>query len=234
MRGLSDSMLYVITGGSGSGKSEYAERAAVRMFGNLQAGCAESCENDREESCAEHCENDREESCAEHCEKSCAKGTGAGRLYYVATMKPYDEECYRRIARHRQMRREKGFTTLECPCHIEEIKATEKDVLLLEDLSNLLANEQYLKEGRIRGNGEEIWQQAAQAILHPIIALSRTAGGVVVVTNEIFSDGVSYEEETERYCRLLGFLNRELAQKADGVAEVVCSIPICQKGELPC
>lgn len=205
-------MLYVITGGSGSGKSEYAERVAAWAFAALNGRRTES--GMRKDVTAQ-----RED---------------IGTLYYVATMKPYDEECLKRIARHREMRKEKGFTTLERPCRIEKIRADKRDVLLLEDLSNLLANEQYLEEGRVRGKKEEAQQRAAEAILHPILALSRQAGCMVVVTNEIFSDGIVYEEETENYCRLLGFLNRELAKAADGVAEVVCSIPVSQKGELPC
>lgn len=223
-------MLCVVTGGSGSGKSEYAERVAVHMFealrrdGNVQ----EDEVSEAGESCVQEDEiSEAGESCAQ-------RDGGAGRLYYVATMKPYDEECYARIARHRRMRREKGFVTLECPCRIEEVKADGRDVFLLEDLSNLLANEQYLEVGRIKGKGEEARQQAAEAVLRPVFKLSRSAGGVVVVTNEIFSDGIAYEEETEEYRRLLGFLNTELAKAADSVVEVVCSIPVCQKGGLPC
>lgn len=186
-------MLYVITGGSGSGKSEYAENTAVRMRERIGGG-----------------------------------------LYYVATMKPYDDECLARIARHREMRKEKGFSTLECPVFLERVKASKKDVLLLEDLSNLLANERYTQEGRIKGGKEEALVWAKEAIVKPILSLSGSAGCVVVVTNEVFSDGEAYEEETENYRRLLGFLNASLAAAADGVAEVVCSIPVCQKGELPC
>ena len=29
--------------------------------------------------------------------------------YYIATMMPYDDECFRRIERHRAMRAQKGF-----------------------------------------------------------------------------------------------------------------------------
>lgn len=226
-------MLCVVTGGSGSGKSEYAERAAVHMFEALRRE-GDVQEDGRDEAgagCA------RREAAAE---ASLADGSGGGqadrvgKLYYVATMKPYDEECYARIARHRRMRSEKGFVTLECPCCIETVEAGAKDVFLLEDLSNLLANERYLEEGRIRGNGEEAQRQAAEAVLLPILALARSAGGVVVVTNEIFSDGIAYEAETEVYRGLLGFLNAELVKAADSVVEVVCSIPVCQKGGLPC
>lgn len=213
-------MLCVVTGGSGSGKSEYAERVAVHVFGAL-------CESKKV------CQKESAEAASADESGTLQEGS-EGKLYYVATMKPYDEECYARIARHRRMRSEKGFVTLECPCRIEEVKAGKNDVFLLEDLSNLLANEQYLEEGRIRGNGEEACRQAAKAVLLPILALARSAVCVVVVTNEIFSDGIAYEAETEEYCRLLGFLNVELAKAADSVVEVVCSIPVCQKGGLPC
>lgn len=184
-------MLHVITGGSGSGKSEYAEAAATGL-----------------------------------------RRRGRG-LYYVATMKPYDEECNQRIARHRQMRSQKGFVTVECPLRLETVPREEGAVYLLEDLSNLLANERYLEEGRIKGEKDAALGQARAAVAAPILELAQNSC-VVVVTNEIFSDGVKYEEETELYRALLGDLNACLAREADSVTEVVCSIPLCRKGELPC
>ena len=33
---------------------------------------------------------------------------------YIATMEPSDEECLRRIDRHRQIRAGRGFVTVEC------------------------------------------------------------------------------------------------------------------------
>ena len=32
-----------------------------------------------------------------------------GTLIDIATMMPYDRECYKKIERHREMRKEKGF-----------------------------------------------------------------------------------------------------------------------------
>ena len=188
-------MLYLITGGSGSGKSEYAEKVAADRFRLLE---------------------------------------GKGQLYYVATMYPYDEESHKRIERHRRMRNGKGFVTVECFSHLEQVKAGKQDVILLECMSNLLANEMYLEQGRIKGNGNEAGEQMKAAILKPVLQLEKTAGGVVVVTNEVFSDGMEYEEETEKYCNLLGGINRQLGESADCVVEVVCSIPVRRKGEMPC
>ena len=77
---------------------------------------------------------------------------GEGRLLYIATMYPYkwntteiDPETMQRIERHRAMRADKGFDTVECYRHVEHIVAKRQDVLLLECMSNLLANEMYLE-----------------------------------------------------------------------------------------
>lgn len=189
-------MLYLITGGSGSGKSELAEGIAVKKY---------------------------------------REGGGKGALYYVATMYPYDEECLRRIERHRKMRREKGFVTVECFTQLESVSVKEEDVVLLECMSNLVANERYRKEGRIKGEGmEEAVRKLRESIIRPLLELADRAACVVVVTNEVFSDGCVYEEETMRYVRLLAEVNGVLAGVSDCVIEAVYGIPVVRKGELPC
>lgn len=186
-------MLYVITGGSGSGKSAYAEALAANRFDGLG----------------------RE-----------------GSLYYVATMRPYDEECLARIERHRLMRRDRGFSTVECYWELERVRGTKRDVFLLECMSNLLANEMYEPQGRLKGlPGDPGDGRLETAILEPVRRLAQEAGCLVVVTNEVFSDGRHFDPETERYVRLLGEINRRLAAAADGLAEVVCGIPLVRKGE---
>ena len=52
---------------------------------------------------------------------------------------------------------------------------------------------------------------------------------MIVVTNEIFSDGIAYPRETMDYIQTLGRLNARLAQWADGVVEVFCGIPLYRK-----
>lgn len=186
-------MLYLVTGGSGSGKSEYAENLAVRLWERLRPG--------------------------------------AGRLYYVATMYSYDRECDERIVRHRLMRRDKGFSTVECQWDVSRVRAEEKDVLLLECMSNLLANEMYLPEGGIKDRGEKAEEQLEKTVVTPLLELAGQAGELVVVTNEVFSDGARYDPESEKYRALLGKVNRMLAAQADAVTEVLFSIPVIYKGE---
>jgi adenosylcobinamide kinase/adenosylcobinamide-phosphate guanylyltransferase len=55
-----------------------------------------------------------------------------------------------------------------------------------------------------------------------------------MVTNDVFSDGIDYEESTQEYLRQLAKINLQAAELADSVVEVVYSIPVCVKGELPC
>ena len=71
-------MLVVVTGGSGSGKSAYAEQQV------LEAGDAPR--------------------------------------YYIATMMPYGEEGRRRVEKHRRMRREKHFETIECYMDLKQVQ----------------------------------------------------------------------------------------------------------------
>lgn len=203
-------MLYLIAGGSGSGKSEYAENLAVQLFRDSTREQNMLATSKKSKSC-----------------ESCQTGT----LYYVATMHSYDEESVQRIERHQTQRAGKGFTTIECDVMLERMNAGVRDIILLEDLSNLLANEMYLESGRIKArNDDDVFCQLEQAVFHPVMQLEKSAACVIIVTNEIFSDGLEYDGETKLYMNLLGNLNQRLGGMADGVVEVVCGIPVWHKG----
>jgi adenosylcobinamide kinase/adenosylcobinamide-phosphate guanylyltransferase len=54
---------------------------------------------------------------------------------------------------------------------------------------------------------------------------------LVVVTNELFSDGRPYDGDLTRdYLLTLAGINRKLAARADRVYELVCGIPVIWKG----
>ena len=148
-------MFHVVTGGSGSGKSAFAEQ------------CILDCQ-------------------------------GSKRIY-IATMYPFDEESYRRIARHRAMRAEKKFTTIERYTDLEHLTIPQGADVLLECMSNLTANEIYRPDGA----GEQ--------------------------TADSIEDGVTYDPETEKYLEKLGAINCQMAQIADTVTEVVYGIPVFHK-----
>lgn len=154
--------------------------------------------------------------------ETAAQNQAAEHLFYIATMHQYDDECVRRIRLHREMRAEKGFETIEKYTDIGDINIPSHSTCLLECLSNLLANEMYDKEGS--GDGADL------KILSDIKKLAAKACNLVIVTNEIFSDGVIYDEFCTAYINKLGSINRVIAAAADVVIESVAGIAVYHKG----
>ena len=142
--------------------------------------------------------------------------------YYLATMQVWDAECAARVEKHRRMRTEKQFETLECPLHLGTVRLPARGTALLEDLGNLTANELYDPAGA----GET----AASAILDGLDRLAAQCEHLVVVSNEVFSGGANYAGDTDRYLKALAQVNNALAARADAVVRVVCGIPVYHKG----
>ena len=194
-------MITLVTGGSGSGKSAYAE------------SLLSSCEGIR---------------------------------YYIATMQIYDAEGEKKVERHRKLRSGKGFLTIESPMNVGKILfacageaeqaqyrqeterkvqgSSEKKSALLECMSNLTANEMFTKDGM---KSEE---EVVEKIVSEIQTLSQKLDNLVIVTNNVFEDGVIYDAGTMEYLKALGRINAALARLADRVAEVVVGIPVELKG----
>jgi adenosylcobinamide kinase/adenosylcobinamide-phosphate guanylyltransferase len=139
----------------------------------------------------------------------------------------WDEECRERIRKHRNMRAGRGFTTVECYTCIEQAALSfgeeqpENRVILLECMSNLVANEMYDPSGA----GEN----AEESILAGIHKLQKVSDDLVVVTNEVFSDSMTDNPEMEKYLKLLGNINLRMGEMADLVTEVVYGIPVERK-----
>lgn len=147
-----------------------------------------------------------------------------GRRLYLATMEPFGAEAAQRIARHHALRAGRGFETVERYRDLAGLTLPVRyDGVLLEDLGNLLANELFAPG--VAG------EQAQSSILQGISRLQAQCGHLMIVTNEIFSDGLTYDAETTRYLCALGRLNAALAASADAVYESVCGILVTWKGE---
>lgn len=170
-------MIVLVTGGSGSGKSTWAEKLIASLP-----------------------EENR---------------------IYIATMQVYDDESVKRVARHRAQRADKGFATIECEKDLASANIPEGSTVLLEDLVNLMANEMF--------DGGDVGR-----IVPALHALAKRCRHLVMVTNDVFSDGITYAESTQEYLRQLADINAQAAALADCVVEVVYSIPVCVKGALPC
>lgn len=205
MRGFR--MITLIIGGSGSGKSAYAEDYVLAAATDLPK-------------------------------------------YYIATMQVYDAEGERKVERHRRLRAGKGFVTIEQPTDIgkagikiagnawnEQEKGDihevdgmdapneEKQggVALLECMSNLVANEMF--------SGEQMPETDAvvRRVTEEIEALAKQLTHLVIVSNNVFEDGIAYDASTLRYIEVLGRINTRLADLADHVLEVVVGIPVTVK-----
>lgn len=170
-------MIVLLTGGSGCGKSTYAERLMDKI--------------------------------------------AVGRRYYVATMQVYDEESRRRVERHRAQRAGKGYVTLECPKNLAAAPIEANASVLLECLPNLTANEMF--------DGGD-----ASRMIPALQELGQKCANLVIVTNDVFSDGEAYSDSVLEYMKRLAEVNAAAAQMADCVAEVVYSIPVWKKGAAPC
>lgn len=170
-------MMILVTGGSGSGKSAYAEDCVLMLSEKPRT--------------------------------------------YIATMIPYDEEGKKRVQRHRNMRAGKGFDTVECYTDLKNLKLENGGTVLLECMSNLVANEMFSEGGAGKDTVPEV--------LKGIETLRNQADHLVVVTNEIFSDGAVYDGDMLLYEEYLGRINQAMAAMADQVTEVVYGIPVYHK-----
>ena len=145
-----------------------------------------------------------------------------GPLYYIATMEPMDKECDHRIGRHRRLRAEKGFMTIERFTDLAGLFLPDFGTVLLECLCNLTANEMFSP----RGAGEK----AVEAVLDGVDRLEQQCRELIVVTNDVGSGGGAYEPLTTAYVENLGKINCALAARFDCVVELVCGIPLLRKG----
>ena len=199
-------MMELVTGGSGSGKSAYAEMSvcSICRHGSVRREAEDIKENTEEK-----------------------KTEQRPPLYYIATMPSWDKETEKKIERHRVMRSGKGFLTLEWYTDLEgrlksgDCPPMEGAGVLVECLSNLTANEMYMESGAGEG--------AAEAVVRGIMELKRRCARLVVVTNDVFAESASDTPEMRQYKENLGKINQVLAGEADRVTEVVRGIPCTVK-----
>ncbi|MDR2908742.1 MAG: bifunctional adenosylcobinamide kinase/adenosylcobinamide-phosphate guanylyltransferase [Oscillospiraceae bacterium] len=144
------------------------------------------------------------------------------RRIYLATMPASGEESKARILRHRAARESKGFVTVEYAGDPVRLRLPgDCGCLLLEDAGNLAANALF-ERGVPPG-------EAPSMLFEGILSLAGQTEHLVIVTVDVFSDGICYREETQDYLSCLARLNLRLASWADTLTEVVCGLPIYHK-----
>ena len=140
---------------------------------------------------------------------------------YIATARVYDAEMRRRVALHKAARKGKGFETLERYTDVGGVVSLlfPDSTVLLECLGTLLSNEIF---GAWETGGSDLLKPPdfyVRKIFNDVFTLRARVAHLLVVSNDIFSDGVTYDEPAENYRRALGALHVKLAGTADLAVE---------------
>lgn len=142
-----------------------------------------------------------------------------GSPVYVATMICSSEDNKKRILKHRARRKGMGFRDVEEPLDLSRVEVGRDDPVLLEDLSNLLANVIF------QGGGD------GTSVLRQIEDLEKRCGSLFIVTISGL-DPSSYDGETAGYINELNQLNADLEELSEVHVEMADGRPVYLKGTL--
>lgn len=151
--------------------------------------------------------------------ESLVAATSGCKRYYIATMIPYGEEGKQRVAKHLKMREHLGMITLEDPFMEKTDGIEDGSVVLLEDLSNLVANRMFENKQSRKCIEKDGLHNFANAIMNELLSLNNRASDLIIVSiGKLSAEG--YDEETARYVNTLNELNHRLMRVADNVVEM--------------
>ena len=184
-------MIALVVGGAKSGKSMFAQDLAKSL----------------NESSKIYLEEDLEVDLHENTEIK------KGKLYYVATMNPYDLEDLKRIENHLREREGYGFNTIEETINMSKVSESiqKNDTVLIDSVTSLVTNYMF--------QGKDFFKKVSDDILFGILEIINVAGDVVIVSDYLFSDSIQYDCYTENFRKEIGIINRKLAALADAVVE---------------
>ena len=227
-------MIHLVTGGSGSGKSAYAEKLVTEQYKEdfkYYIATMQVYDEEGEARIKRHRQmrsgkgfiTIEQPVCIEEALTKIVKWEGKQSIAEQEEME--EKQC---VAEQEEMEGKQCVAAqeeMEGKQHIaaQEEMEGKQCVALVECMSNLAANEIFQEE--------EIRPYAAvERILKGIKTLSKHFHGLVIVTNNVFEDGIEYDTGTKEYLKALGQINEGLASMADRVTEVVVGIPVPLKG----
>lgn len=155
---------------------------------------------------------------SEYAERRALELSEGSQKIYVATSAVHDSEMQERVLLHKARRKNMGFTTIEQTHDLGKIIIPEGSCVLIESLTAWLANEMFTCTGINFHAGKKIYED--------FMILMTKAKNIILVSDDIFSDGVIYDSLTEEYVKILGKLHVKLAAIADEVIECVSGIPV--------
>ena len=165
------------------------------------------------------------------------------RAVLIATAQPWDDEMRQRITRHRQDRalRVPGMATVEEPLALAEAigQRSRANTLVVVDcltlwLTNLLMppmpekpekpeNFEYFPSNRPLARVQISW------IATLLIAIEKSSGPVVLVSNEIGLGVIPLGAEVRAFVDALGCLNQSVAQACGRVTLMAAGLPLTFK-----
>lgn len=180
-------MIVLVVGGAKSGKSMFAQNLSKSLNESLKNPISGQLDGEIE----------RE----------------VGKLYYVATMNPYDLEDLKRIENHLREREGYGFNTIEETLNMSKVSSLikEEDTVLIDSITSLVTNYMF--------RGKEFYKDVSDDILSGILEIINNSKNVVIVSDYLFSDSIQYDCYTENFRKEIGVVNRKLAKIADTVVE---------------
>ena len=159
-----------------------------------------------------------------------AERLGERRLF-IATAPVVDDEMRRRVARHREMRRGRGWDTIEENIHLAQClrDATNHEVVLCDCLTLWVGNLQFAASQEGSSLEEETIVRHSREVCRAARSISAR---VLFVTNEVGMGIVPGDEYSRRFRDLAGRCNQEMAAAADSVTLLVSGLSHQLKGEV--
>ena len=149
-------------------------------------------------------------------------------VVYIATAEARDEEMSSRIARHRT-ERPAHWRTIEAPLRLSDVIASVRSsgVVIVDCLTLWLSNALLTDFDEMHPHAESpTWTLERQAFLSHV---SRHAGAIVLVSNEVGSGIVPPSPLARRFQDEQGWLNQEVARICDKVTLMVAGLPLTAK-----
>ena len=219
-------MIIFVTGGSASGKSEYAGKLAERLSGITALPGREYRDSTAPD-----------------------RRPLSGNILYIATLADQSPESIRRIERHRQLRKTGSYVVAECFSvpDLQELTGTpassmqrdrgrspekcqEYGVVLFDSLDAFTASVLFGNDRNGDMDGASSFPEAAELAVM-LEALEPESGFLIIVSDNLYEDGILYDEATRGYMEYTAAVEKLLAGSAQCVMEVVCGIPLILKGE---
>jgi adenosylcobinamide kinase / adenosylcobinamide-phosphate guanylyltransferase len=153
-------------------------------------------------------------------------------LHYIATARASDDEMKQRIDHHQKRRKKQSmkWITWEQPVRLDKLIPvfTKSDVVLLDCITNWLANELFAdeswqKEANCFHKARQMWGALQQ--------LEKACKALIIVSNELFSGGVPDDLGTYHFMKTLGWLHQQIVANAQIAILVQNGIAVVKKGE---